>query len=58
MGNIPDYSGPLTETVVLGNLAVWADGPKVMWDAANARVQGSREYDALIDPLYRAGWEL
>jgi predicted dehydrogenase len=58
VGNIPDYSGPLTEMVVLGNLAVWADGPKVMWDAANARVQGSREYDALINPLYRAGWEL
>ena len=24
MSNFPDYAGPLTETVLLGNLAVWA----------------------------------
>jgi len=30
--NFPDYAGPLTETILLGNLAVWAapdaDTPK------------------------------
>ena len=26
MSNFPDYAGPLTETILLGNLAVWADG--------------------------------
>ena len=27
MSNFPDYAGPLTETVLLGNLAVWAGDP-------------------------------
>jgi predicted dehydrogenase len=58
VSNIPDYSGPLTETVVLGNLAVWADGDKVHWDSANCSVSGTHEYDSLVDPSYRAGWEL
>jgi predicted dehydrogenase len=58
LGNIPDYSGPLTETVVLGNLAVWADGDKVAWDAKNVCVAGHAEYDDLVHPKYRMGWEL
>lgn len=29
-----EYSGPLTETILLGNLAVWS-GKKVNWDAKN-----------------------
>ncbi len=29
-----EYSGPLTETILLGNLAVWS-GKKVEWDAKN-----------------------
>ena len=29
-----NYSGPLTETILLGNLAVWS-GKKVNWDAKN-----------------------
>ena len=32
MANIPDYAGPLIETILLGNLAVWKGG-KVKWDA-------------------------
>lgn len=58
VGNIPDYSGPLTEMVVLGNLAVWADGPRLEWDAANMNVRGTDEYTDLIHPKYRMGWEL
>lgn len=57
--NIPDYSGPLTEMVLLGNLAVWAGGTRIEWDSRRARVKGgSREFDALIHPEYRKGWEL
>src|SRR5207249_2185580 len=36
MSNFPDYAGPLTETVLLGNLAVWA-GKKIDWDAKNLK---------------------
>ncbi len=56
--NFPNYSGPLAETVLLGNLAVWADGNKVEWDARNAKAKGTDAYDSLIWPEYRDGWEL
>ncbi len=32
VSNFPDYSGPLSESILLGNLALWA-GKKVEWDA-------------------------
>src|SRR5207248_2606051 len=32
LSNFPEYAGPLTETVLLGNLAVLA-GTRVVWDA-------------------------
>lgn len=34
VSNFPDYAGPLTETILLGNLAVLSK-QKVQWDAAN-----------------------
>lgn len=52
------YAGPLTETVVLGNLAVWANGPRLEWDARSQSVKGTDEYDELIHPQFREGWEL
>jgi hypothetical protein len=58
MSNFPGYAGPLTETVLLGNLAVWADGPRVEWDAKRMAVKGSNEFDALLKPPRRAGWDL
>jgi hypothetical protein len=54
--NIPEYSGPLTETVLLGNLAIWADGPKLEWDAKAMKVKGTNEFDELIRPKFRPGW--
>lgn len=55
-GNFPDYAGPLAETVLLGNLAIWANGPRVEWDARRLQVRGTDEYDALIRPKFRDGW--
>jgi predicted dehydrogenase len=57
MSNFPDYAGPLTETVLLGNLAVWA-GKKVEWDAKNLKATNAPEVDVLIRPEYRKGWTL
>ena len=34
VSNFPDYAGPLTETILLGNLALWSK-KKVEWDAEN-----------------------
>ncbi len=54
--NFPNYSGPLTETVLLGNLAIWADGPRLEWDAKRMQVKGTKEYDALIRPEFKKGF--
>ncbi len=32
VSNFPDYAGPLTETILLGNLALWS-GEKIDWNA-------------------------
>lgn len=56
VSNFPNYSGPLTETVLLGNLAIWANGPRLEWDAKRMKVKGTDEYDALIKPTFRQGY--
>lgn len=56
--NFPGYSGPLAETVLLGNLAVWANGPRLEWDAKRMKVKGTDEYDELIRPTFRPGFSV
>ena len=64
MSNFPNYSGPLTETILLGNLAVWAGkgpesaGKKIEWDSANLRATNATEVDVIIKRPYREGWAL
>lgn len=58
VSNFKDYSGPLTETVLLGNLAIWASGREIEWDARNMKVKGTDEFDGLIHPNFRSGWEM
>ena len=56
--NFPGYGSPLAETVLLGNLAVWANGPRLEWDAERMEVKGSHEYDVLLRPQFRPGWSV
>lgn len=56
VSNFPGYSGPLAETVLLGNLAIWANGPRLEWDARKLQVKGTHDFDGLIKPDYRPGW--
>jgi len=58
MSNFPDYAVPLTETVLLGNLAVWVDGPKVEWDAKNLKSTNIPGLETIVKPVYRKGYEL
>jgi len=58
MSNFPDYAGPLTETILLGNLAIWADGKKIEWDAKNMKATNAPEVDPIIRPKYRRGYSL
>ncbi|GAB6164191.1 Gfo/Idh/MocA family oxidoreductase [Thermostilla marina] len=63
MSNFPNYAGPLTEVVLLGNLAVWVanepgPGEKVEWDAENLKVKNIDGLEPLIKPEYRDGYVL
>jgi predicted dehydrogenase len=51
------YASLLTETVLLGNLAL-RRGKKIQWDAANMKVVGMPEADQYIRREYRKGWQL
>ena len=51
------YSGPLTETVLLGNVA-YRSGKKIEWDSANLKVVGDPDAGALLRREYRKGWEV
>ena len=53
--NFPNYSGPLTETILLGNLAVWAasDDP-IHWDADSMQATNVPEASkAAVDEMVR-----
>ncbi len=52
-----NYSGPLTEMVLLGNLAVRL-GQTIHWDAKDLKAKGASEADPLIRTEYREGWSL
>jgi hypothetical protein len=62
--NFPDYGGPLTETILLGNLAVYAaneaevPGKTVQWDAANLVATNAPELAKVVKRDYREGWDL
>ena len=50
-----DYAGPLTEAVLLGNVAIRA-GKRIDWDAANLRARDLAAADQYIHREYRKGW--
>ena len=51
------YSGPFTEALLVGNLAVRL-GKRIEWDAEKARATNAPEADNYITKFYRAGWTL
>ena len=53
-----DYAGPLTEVVLLGNLAVRAPGKRLRWDSPNMGVTNMPELTRFIHTQYREGWTL
>ena len=52
-----DYSGPMAETVLLGNVAYRA-GSGFKWDAAKMKAVGCPEADQYVRPTFRDGWPL
>jgi hypothetical protein len=66
-----DYAGPLTETVLMGNLAIRSytlakarlDGgrdfpgrKKLLWDGKNMKVTNFDEANQFVSREYREGW--
>lgn len=52
-----DYSGALTEAVLLGTVAYRTGEEKLEWDARNLKVVNSEKAQGLIRREYRKGWE-
>ena len=52
-----DYSGALTETVLLGNVS-YRTGKALDWDAKSLKATNAPEADKYITKEYRKGWEI
>ncbi|MFI5194472.1 MAG: Gfo/Idh/MocA family protein [Chitinophagales bacterium] len=62
-----DYAGPLTETVLMGNLALrswyvkngdhFPGRKKLLWDAVNMKITNFDEANQFVRREYRAGWK-
>jgi predicted dehydrogenase len=52
-----EYAGPLTETVLLGNVAIRA-GKRIEWDGPNMKITNIPEANELLGRKYREGWTL
>ncbi len=52
-----DYSGPLTEVVLLGNLSI-RSGQKIVWDAENLKCTNAPDANQFVHCEYRKGWSL
>ena len=62
VSNFENYAGPLTETILLGNLAVWAaaggEGKKIEWDAQSVVATNAPEVMHVVRREYRDGWSM
>jgi predicted dehydrogenase len=52
------FSGPLTETALLGNLAKRFPGKELKWDSKNLKVTNHDEANEWVKRPYRKGWSL
>ena len=53
-----DYSGPMTEAVLLGCVAMRLPGETLKWNDAKGKFKGSDAANAMIHDTYRKGWEV
>jgi predicted dehydrogenase len=52
------YAGPLTETVLLGTIAIRFPGERLVWDAEEGRFIHHADANTRLTKQYRKGWEL
>ena len=53
-----EYGGALTETILLGVLAIRAKDQKLQWDAGNLKFTNNDDANELLRIQYRDGWHL
>ena len=53
-----DYSGPLTESVLLGPVASFFPKTTLEWNAAKLRFRNSKEATRRVRRSYRSGWKV
>ena len=53
-----DYSGPLTETVLMGNLAVRYPNRELFWNGEAMEITNDKDANAYVRREYREGWKL
>lgn len=68
-----DYAGPMTETVLMGNLAIrsymlrrensqgrmeYYGRKKLLWDGKNMKITNLEEANQFVGRTYRKGWEM
>ncbi len=52
------YAGPMSETVLLGTVAMLRPGEELQWDHAAGRFSHSEAANELLHDPYRPGWEV
>jgi hypothetical protein len=52
------YGGPLTQSALLGAIAIRFPGQTLRWDDKKGRFTNQKEANAYLNPAYRKGWSL
>jgi hypothetical protein len=53
-----EYSGPLSETVLMGNLAIRFPDRLLLWNGEKMEVTNDKDANAYVRRTYREGWHL
>ena len=53
-----EYAGPLSEIIVLGDIALVHPGRTLKWDSKNMKITNVPEANQYLHREYRAGWTL
>jgi len=53
-----EYAGPLSEMVLMGNLAVRFPNQLLLWDGENMQIKNNKDANGFVRREYRAGWTL
>ncbi len=51
-------TGPMTEAILLGTVAIRAPGQKLTWDSARLRIPNAPEAERYLKRQYREGWQI